>query len=124
MRTLPVFRITTFVPPERLAAVIAGVLKVCPLTYGRYDQVVWWSAQGIEQFRPLPGSNPTEGSENVVSQLPSVRLELAIPREPELLDRVLRFGVLPSHPWEEPAIFVDEALTVITAPDDSPRIRP
>jgi hypothetical protein len=45
----------------------------------------------------------------------TVRLEFAIPRDRELLDRVLSRGLLPGHPWQEPAVFVDESLATATA---------
>ncbi len=37
-------------------------------------------------------------------------LQFAIPRDPALLERVLSRGVIPNHPWQEPAIFVDDSL--------------
>ena len=115
MARRPVYRVTTFVPPESVDSLLDGVVRETSLTYGRYDQSAWWSAVGVEQFRPLPGSTPTVGEEGRVERVPTVRLEFVIPRDPALLDRVLDRGVIPNHPWEEPAIFVDES--VVTASD-------
>jgi len=105
----PVYRITTFVPLDRLETLLTGITSVVPLQYGRYDQAAWWSAEGVEQFRPLPGSNPSSGAQGQISRVASVRVEFIIPRDPLLLDKVLTLGLIPNHPWEEPAVFVDES---------------
>ena len=117
MRLLPIYRITVFVPPAHLQALQAGIREVEPLGDERYDQVMWVSAPGTEEFRPLPGSLPTQGQVGELSRLPSVRLEFAIPRDPERLARVLRDGVRAHHPWESPAIFVDESQQPWFGPD-------
>jgi hypothetical protein len=112
--TRPVYRITTFVPPEHLDSVLEAVERQVPLVFGPYDRSAWWSAVGVEQFRPLGGASPTVGEVGKVERVPTVRLELAIPRDPELLDRALNLGLIPSHPWEEPAVFVDESFATAT----------
>jgi len=117
MRLLPVYRITVFVPPEHLQALQEGICQVEPLGDGRYDRVMWLSAPGIEQFRPLPGATPAQGHVGELMQLPTVRLEFAIPRDPQRLERVLREGVHAHHPWESPAIFVDESHQPVFDPD-------
>jgi hypothetical protein len=118
MRIRRLYRITTFVPPEHVDSLLDGVMREVPLTYGRYDRSAWWSAIGVEQFRPLPGSKPTVGRAGEVERVPTVRLEFAIPHDPVLLERVLSRGVIPNHPWEEPAIFVDESLATARHDDD------
>lgn len=123
MSARPVYRVTTFVPPNHVDAVLAGVEREVPLVFGPYDRSAWWSAVGIEQFRPLPGATPTVGTPGKVERVPSVRLEFAIPRQAELLQRVLTRGILANHPWQEPAVFIDEALVTATAlaePDAPP----
>jgi hypothetical protein len=115
MPTRPVYRVTTFVPPDHLDRVLEGVEREVPLVFGPYDRSAWWSAVGVEQFRPLPGASPTTGEIGRVERVETVRLEFAIPRDRELLERVLSRGLLPSHPWEEPAVFVDESLATATA---------
>jgi kynurenine formamidase len=104
------YRITTFVPPGHVDSLLEGVLREAPLTYGPYDRCAWWSAAGVEQFRPLPGSTPTVGTPGQVERVPAIRLEFAIPRDPALLEQVLTRGVIACHPWQEPAIFVDDSL--------------
>ena len=104
------YRVTVFVPPAQLRALQDGILAVDPLRDGDYDQVMWVSAPGQEQFRPLPGAQPSAGQVGQLSQLPSVRLEFLLPHDPDLLERVLREGVRAHHPWRVPAIFVDETM--------------
>jgi len=115
----PIYRITTFVPPEHLEALLDGVEAEVPLIFGKYDRSAWWWATGIEQFRPLPGATPTVGKVGLVERVATVRVEFAIPRDSELLERVLSRGVTPHHPWEEPAIFVDECFASATEMVDS-----
>ncbi|MEP6769964.1 MAG: hypothetical protein ABJC61_14925 [Acidobacteriota bacterium] len=45
-----------------------------------------------------------------------MRLELMLDRDPVLLDRVFREGIFPAHPWEEPAVFVDESSLTSAGP--------
>jgi hypothetical protein len=117
-KTVAVYKITTFVPLEGLERLLDGITRVVPLNYGRlYDHVVWWSTVGIEQFRPLEGSNPISGREGELERDGSVRLEFSIPREPGLLERLLKSGLLCHHPWEKPVVYVDESLAVLTQPD-------
>jgi hypothetical protein len=114
----PMYRVITFVPPSYLAGVLESIRRIIPLCYGQYDSVAWWSAEGTEQFRPLAGANPAVGKANLLTQLPSVRLEFALPRDPDLLQRVLNDGLIPSHPWEEPVIFVQETQSTRVQVDE------
>ena len=118
MKIKTVYRISTFVPPEHADALLAGILNVAPLSYGNYDQVAWWSAPGVEQFRPRPGSSPTLGQQNVIEKSGSIKLEFAIPHDEELLHRVLADGIAAHHPWEEPVIYVSESLSTRTQCDE------
>jgi hypothetical protein len=79
-----IYRVTVFVPPGYVDSLLDGVVREVPLTYGQYDRSAWWSAAGVEQFRPLPGSTPTVGKPGQVERVPTVRLEFAIPRDPSL----------------------------------------
>lgn len=119
MKLKTVYRVTTFVPPEHLEALLKGITSVVPLAYGRYDHVALWSAPGIEQFRPQEGSNPTLGQTDTVERGTSIKLEFAIPRDDELLHRLLTDGIIKSHPWEEPVIYVDECQTTRVQVDEA-----
>ena len=114
MKHKPVYRVTTFVPPEHLDRLIEGISRVARCDYGKYEHVFWWSAPGIEQFRPLIGSHPTVGQIGVTSRTPSIKIEFCIPKDPHLLDIVIRDGLIHNHPWEEPVIYIEESLAVLS----------
>lgn len=122
MKLKTVYKITTFVPPEHLDRLLAGILAVSPLRHGRYDQVAWWSVPGIEQFRPQVGSNPTLGQQNQVERGSSVKLEFAIPRDQQLLHRLLQDGIAANHPWEEPVIYVTESASTRMQADEDDNV--
>ena len=113
------YRVTVFVPPDHLDAVLEAIERQVPLLFGPYDRSAWWSAVGTEQFRPLPGATPTVGQTGTTTRLPTVRLEFAIPKDANLLQRVIHDGLLPSHPWQEPAVFIDECLVTATRMADA-----
>jgi hypothetical protein len=117
-----VYRISTFVPPEHVDALLEGILKVAPLTYGNYDHVAWCSAPGVEQFNPLPGSRLSFGQQKVIEKNRSIKLEFSIPRDEELLHRVLVDGIAAHHPWEEPVIYVSESLSTRTRCDEEEQL--
>ncbi|MBN8717674.1 MAG: hypothetical protein ACOY4A_12195 [Pseudomonadota bacterium] len=108
MSLQPAYRVSVQVPPEHVQAVQDGICAVEPLRGGHYDRVLWIDAVGEEQFRPLPGANPAYGSIGEVAKVASVRLVFTLPRDPQRLARVIELGIRPHHPWEAPAIFVDE----------------
>jgi hypothetical protein len=114
MKLREVYRITIFVPPDHIDGLLAAVERVVPLRFGDYDSSAWWSAIGTEQFRPLSGAKPTVGKVGEVERVPTIRLEFAIPRDAALLQRVLNEGIKPNHPWQEPAVFVDEGYATAT----------
>jgi hypothetical protein len=122
MNLRKVYRVTTFVPPDHLDALLEGIASEVPLRYGQYDRSAWWSAVGVEQFRPLSGAKPTHGTVGSVERVPTVRLEFAIPRDAKLLEQLVTRGLRSHHPWQEPAVFVDEAEIAVS--DDGARADP
>jgi hypothetical protein len=110
-----VYRVTTFVPPDHLDVLLEAVIAQTPLSYGPYDKSAWWSGVGVEQFEPRAGAEPTVGEIGKTERVPTIRLEFAIPRDPELLDRVLD-ALLRAHPWQEPATFIDSTTITVSNP--------
>jgi len=113
MKLIPIYRVTTYVPPSDLERVLSSILKVVSLRHGNYEEVAWWSEATTEQFKPLSGANPTSGASNALERLDSIALQFALPRDSGLLLRVLTDGLIQSHPWEEPAIVVEEAFMTL-----------
>lgn len=110
MRLVEVYRITVFVPATHLDVLVTGIVAVDELSMGDYGEVMWMSPRVTEQFRPGAAARPTEGAAGELSHIDSVRVEFAIPRDAARLDRLLREGIHANHPWEVPAVFIDEAL--------------
>ena len=110
MQLLPVYRVTVFVPPEYVETLRAGIHAVDALALGDYSEVMWITPGGQEEFRPGAAAHPTLGSAGELVRSDTVRIEFAIPRDAERLQRVLSEGVHRHHPWEVPAVFVDETL--------------
>jgi hypothetical protein len=109
MKLQAVYRVTVYVPPAHVQRVVDAICAVDDLRIAGYEYVLWTSALGTEQFRPLPGATPTQGEVGELTRAPTVRVEFCIARDPERLRRVIEQGIRPSHPWEIPAIFVDES---------------
>ncbi|MEO7064422.1 MAG: hypothetical protein ABI082_11710 [Dokdonella sp.] len=109
MKFEPVYRISVFVPPAHVQRVVDGICAVDDLCIANYAHVLWTTAPGTEQFRPLPGATPAQGKIGELVRAPTVRVEFCIARDPQRLQRVIELGIRPSHPWEVPAIFVDES---------------
>ena len=109
MRMLAVYRVTVFVPAAHADALIAGITAMDDLALGDYSEVMWIAHGGEEQFRPGASASPALGTSGELTRAPTVRIEFAIPRDAARLERVLRDGVHRHHPWEVPAVFVDES---------------
>ena len=106
----PVYRITVFAPEGAVGRLLASIRRITPLGDARYDSVHWVIRDCREYFRPLPGSEPARGKPGELHEEPSVMLVFAIPRDAELLQKVIDEGIRPAHPWESPSIFVDESF--------------
>ena len=111
------YRITVFVPPAQLEEVLASITRVLPPINGNYGEVFWWSAPGIEQFRPLEGSNPASGSVGKLIRMDSIEVKFLLPRNVELLNQLIDDGIRPAHPWEAPVITVDKCRIARNSPE-------
>ena len=93
------YKICVYVPEKHVETVKRALFDAGAGRIGNYDSCCW-QTDGIGQFRPLPGSNPAIGSQNVVEQVPEVKLELVC--ENDLVEAAVR-AMRESHPYEEPA---------------------
>ena len=96
------YKICVYVPDKHVETVKQALFDAGAGRIGNYDSCCW-QTDGIGQFRPLPGSNPAIGSQNVVEQVPEVKLELVC--EDDLVEAAVR-AMRASHPYEEPAFDV------------------
>ena len=96
------YKICVYVPEKHVETVKRALFDAGAGRIGNYDSCCW-QTEGIGQFRPLPGSNPAIGSQNVVEHVPEVKLELVC--EDDLVEAAVR-AMRESHPYEEPAFDV------------------
>jgi hypothetical protein len=103
----PVWHVAVELTERDCANVRAAVVQAAGLRYGDYDGVCFGTASGTQYFRPLSGSQGGEHAETI--ELPVRILTFSIPRDEELLAKVLE-AVADVHSYEEPVIYVSEAL--------------
>jgi hypothetical protein len=96
------YKICVYVPEKHVETVKQALFDAGAGRIGNYDSCCW-QTEGIGQFRPLPGSNPAIGSQNVVEQVPEVKVELVC--EDNLVEAAVR-AMRENHPYEEPAFDV------------------
>ena len=108
MNLLNCYRIVTFVPQDYVEPVVDAVCGSGALTYGNYDDVLWFSQPGTGQFTPIEGADPTQGEIGKRERVEEVRLEFSILKDETKLEQLLHDVLIPAHPWEEPAIYVSE----------------
>ena len=104
------FQVTTYVPIVYLADVITSILKVSPINFGNYENVIWTSSVGKEQFKPKSGASPQTGVIGQLEKVDSVAMSFFIPRDKNLLLRIINKGIFPAHPWEEPVVKAEKCL--------------
>ena len=62
------YKICVYVPEKHVETVKRALFDAGAGRIGNYDSCCW-QTDGIGQFRPLAGSNPAIGSQNVVEQV-------------------------------------------------------
>ena len=96
------YKICVYVPEKHVETVKQALFDAGAGRIGNYDSCCW-QTDGIGQFRPLEGSSPSIGTQNVVEHVPEVKIELVC--EDDLIEAAVR-AMRESHPYEEPAFDV------------------
>lgn len=108
---VPVWTLEIQTLPADTDRILDEVLKVHPLSFGRYQRNASISAVGKETAQPEPGSTTTthvEGFEaGTTETYPMVELKISIERDPGVLEKVMD-AILNVHHYEEPVIFLRE----------------
>jgi structural toxin protein (hemagglutinin/hemolysin) RtxA len=102
------YKLGFFVPARHLEQVKTALFEAGAGRIGNYDSCCWQTL-GQGQFRPLNGSNPTQGEQGAIETVPEYRVETVCE------DAVLRDVVAAlraSHPYEEPAFDVVQLVDV------------
>ena len=93
------YKLCFYVPESHVEMVKGAVFSVGAGRIGDYDNCCW-QVLGQGQFRPLDGSQPFLGRQNVVQVVPEYRVELVC--EPRFLQAAVA-ALLDAHPYEQPA---------------------
>lgn len=108
---IPVWTIEVQTLPEDTDRILDEVMKVHPLSFGRYQRNASISAIGKETAQPEPGSTTTthvEGFEaGATETYPMVELKISVEQDLDTLSSVMD-AIIYAHHYEEPVIFVRE----------------
>jgi hypothetical protein len=97
--------VSVHVPSGSVAKVVQALAAAVGLEYGRYDQVAYIDAEGMEQYRPLAGSKA--GAQQTVTTTPSRVVTVSLVHDGAVLRKALD-AIAQVHPYEEPVIYVTE----------------
>ena len=107
----PVWTIEIQTVPEDTDRILDDIMKVYPLSYGRYQRNASISAIGRETSQPTEGSTTTTHvdtySAGDTETYPMVELKISIDRDPKVLAAVMD-AIHYAHHYEEPVIFLRE----------------
>jgi hypothetical protein len=104
-RVEPAYHVVCHVPNAEVDQVLAAVTKAVALEYGKYDQVAFIDAPGLEQFRPITGSKA--GEQVNAARQPTTAVRFSLPRDPAVLKRALD-AIHEVHSYEEPVVYITE----------------
>ena len=92
-------KLTVYIPETHLEQVKEAIFNAGAGRYAAYDRCCW-QVLGQGQFRPLEGSNPFIGKQDVTEQISEYRVEtICADADIPAVTAALRA----SHPYEEPA---------------------
>ena len=93
-------KLEIFVPQEHALTLRDELAKLGVGVVGKNDHCVALTpVRGF--FRPLPGSNPTEGEAGKINEVAEYKLEVRCKRE--LVQEALK-AIKSAHPYEEPLV--------------------
>ncbi len=105
------------VPAADVDKVMKSLVGAVGLEYGKFDQVAYIDARGLEQFRALAGSKA--GAQSRATREPTRVVSFSLTHDTALLQKALD-AVYAAHVYQEPVIYVNEVWrTRSTNPDES-----
>lgn len=108
---VPVWTLEIQTPIEDVDKILDAVIKVYPLSYGRYQRNASISAEGMETSKPEEDSTTTTHVKDYqagqVETYPMVELKISIERDEAVLEKVMD-AIHHLHHYEEPVIFLRE----------------
>lgn len=105
------------VPAADVGRVMRSLVGAVGLEYGKFDQVAYIDAPGLEQFRALDGSKA--GARSRAAREPTKIVSFSVTHDTTELQKALD-AVYAAHSYQEPVIYVSEVWrTRATNPDES-----
>lgn len=102
------YQLIVYVPLQNADDLKTALFDAGAGKYENYDRCSW-QIQGMGQFRPLSGSNPTIGTHGTIEQIEEVKIETIC--KAEHIKEVLA-ALKKAHPYEEPAYGVTQLKTI------------
>jgi hypothetical protein len=102
------FKLVFFVPASHVESVKSAVFAAGAGRIGDFEHCAW-QVLGEGQFRPLAGSKPFIGSQDVLKKVSEYRVELVC-ADACIADAVAALKA--AHPYEEPAFDVTRLVDV------------
>ena len=93
------YKLCFYVPESHLQDVKTAVFSAGAGRIGDYDSCCW-QVLGAGQFRPLAGSSPFLGRQDVIEVVAEYRVEMVCERQ---FIKAVVAALLKAHPYEEPA---------------------
>lgn len=104
-RVEPAYYVECHVPNAEVDKVLRAVAEAVKLEYGRYDQVAFIDAPGLEQFRPIEGSKA--GVQPSAGREPTTNVSFSVPRDVAVLKTALD-AIHQVHSYQEPVVYIHE----------------
>lgn len=98
--------ISFYVPMKDADKVKAAMFQAGAGKIGNYDSCSF-EVKGIGQFRPLPGSHPTIGTQHELETVEEMKVDMVC--EDALIKEVIS-ALKKSHPYETPAYYTIKTL--------------
>ncbi|MEE9350952.1 MAG: NGG1p interacting factor NIF3 [Thiotrichaceae bacterium] len=98
------YQLVIYIPQSHCEVVKLAMFEAGAGRYKNYEQCSW-QVKGQGQFKPLEGSSPFIGNQNVLETVEEYRVEMIC--EKQVVKGVIK-AMLAAHPYEEPAYLVLE----------------
>ena len=102
------YKLTVFIPDDALEQVKNALFAAGAGHIGNYANCCW-QVQGTGQFKPLSGSQPHIGEQNILEQVSEWRVEMVVATDK--LSAVIS-ALKQAHPYETPAYDVIALLDI------------
>jgi hypothetical protein len=104
----PMVLLTFQAPTEDVDRVMGEVVKIVPLSMGKYDSNAYQSGAGVERYRPLEGA--AAGPETEVRKRPGiVEVSFELPDDRRLVAQVVE-AIFQAHSYQEPVLRLQTIL--------------